>query len=222
MTPEPHIALPAQAVDPRTICLGIPSKTSPDVLMANGLANIIGTGRLANQPLWKYGGSNVAAVRMTIVHEFLKTSCEWLMMLDDDICFTVLDWDLLWEDHGGEWAVCAEYLQKIPNQIVPARWGLGFTRVHRLVFEKLMQLSTEDGQPFVRQGFYCGELMYDFFPQGINSAGEYRQEDHGFWMLVRLAQIPTRYERRTRLGHAGRMVWKYDAAEVDTDDGGGQ
>lgn len=206
-----------QTVDPRAICCAVPVKNgTPDVLCSNGLNNVIGTGRLANQPLWKICGSNVGAVRCSIAHNFLtQTDAEWLMQIDDDIGFTVADWDLLWEDHNGELAVCAEYLQKIDGQKIPARWGLGFTRVHRSVFEQLMALSFEDGRPMVQQGIYAGSLLWDFYPQGINAAGEYRQEDHGFWMLVKLAGVSVRYERRTKLKHSGRSTWCYDADELD-------
>lgn len=211
-----------QSVDPRKICLAIPSKmAAPDILNTVGVNNLIGTGRLGNQPMYNFGGSNVAATRMAMAHQFLtKTTCDWLVLIDDDIGFHLEDWDLLWEDHNGELAVCAEYLQKIPGQLVPAKWGLGFARVHRSVFDRLTELNAPDGTPWVRQGYYAGQLMWDFFPQGINSAGEYRQEDHGFWTLVKLADIPTRYERRTRLAHSGRYTWIYDAAALDADDCG--
>ncbi len=205
-----------QKVDPRQIVLAMPCKTGQnDVMTTRGLCNVIGSGRLANQPLFNYGGSNVAAVRNKIAHEFLtRTSAEWLMMLDDDIGFTLDDWDYLWEDQHSELAVCAEYLQKIDGQQVPALFGLGFCRVHREVFERLIKLTDSTGQAWVRQGIYAGTLMYDFFPQGVNSAGEYRQEDHGFWTLVHLTQAPVRLERRGHLLHSGRSTWRYDSGAL--------
>jgi hypothetical protein len=206
-----------QAVDPRDICLAIPSKTSQlDVMCVRGICNVIGTGRLGNQPLFEYGGSNVGAVRNRIADVFLnKTQCSWLVMVDDDIGFTLQDWDLLWEDEAGELAVCAEYLQKIDGARIPAVFGLGFARVHRRVFELLTELTTSDGTPWVQQGIYTGALLWDFFPQGVNGAGEYRQEDHGFWALVHTAGCSIRMERRTRLIHSGRSSWTYDAATLD-------
>ncbi len=205
-----------QTVDPREIILGMPCKTGQnDVLTTVGLCNIIGSGRLANQPLIQHGGSNVGAVRNMIAHEFMKTGREWLMMLDDDIGFRTVDWDLLWEDQAGELAVCAEYLQKIDGRQVPAVFGLGFARVHRRVFELLNELTTDDGTPWVRQGIYAGTLVWDYFPQGVNSAGEYRQEDHGFWSLVHAAQVSIRMERRTNLKHSGRSTWTYDATQLE-------
>ena len=208
-----------QTIDPRNIILAMPAKDGRnDVMATRGLCNIIGTGRLANQPLLNFGGSNVAAVRNTIAHEFReRTTAEWLVMLDDDIGFTNDDWDLLFEDFNGELAVCAEYLQKIDGKRIPARFGCGFCRVHRSVFDRLTQLTDDNGVPWVRQAIYAGRLMWDFFPQGCNSAGEYRQEDHGFWMLVHLAQIPTRVETRTHLQHSGRSTWRYDAQELAQD-----
>jgi hypothetical protein len=188
-----------------------------DVLTTNGLCNIIGTGRIANQPMFQFGGSNVGAVRNTIAHKFLnETRCSWLMMVDDDIGFTVTDWDALWDPDHAALAVCAEYLQKIDGQRVVAQMGLGFARVHRGVFESLTELTTSEGTPWLRQGYYAGSLMWDFFPQGVTAEGTYRQEDHGFWMLVRLADVPVTVERRTRLAHSGRSTWRYDADELRT------
>ncbi len=206
-----------QQIDPRAICLAIPCKTGQiDVMCMRGVCNVIGTGRLANQPLFEYGGSNVGAVRNRIADIFLtKTECEWLVMVDDDVGFTLDDWDLLFEDQAGELAVCAEYLQKLDGQRVPAVFGLGFARVHRRVFELLTELTTDAGVPWVHQGIYCGALLWDFFPQGVNSAGEYRQEDHGFWSLVHTANVSIRMERRTRLLHSGRSTWVYDQATLD-------
>lgn len=208
-----------QKVDPRDICLAIPSKMSSlDVMCVKGLCNIIGSGRLANQPMFLYGGSNVGAVRSMIAHQFMnKTTAEWLVMLDDDIGFGLEDWDYLFEDHAGELAVVAEYLQKIDGQRTIAHFGCGFARVHRRVFELLTELTGHDGTPWVRQGIYAGVLMWDFFPQGINAAGEYRQEDHGFWQLVRATQVPVRVETRTHLLHSGRSTWKYDTEQLRTD-----
>jgi hypothetical protein len=206
-----------QQIDPRDICLAIPCKTGlVDVMCMRGVCNVIGTGRLANQPLFKYGGSNVGAVRNSIADVFLnKTECNWLVMLDDDIGFSIEDWDLLFEDQAGELAVCAEYLQKLDGAQTPAVFGLGFARVHRRVFELLTALTTSEGVAWVNQGIYAGSLLWDFFPQGVNAAGEYRQEDHGFWSLVHTAQVSIRMERRTHLKHSGRSTWIYDAATVD-------
>jgi hypothetical protein len=206
-----------QTIDPRTICLAIPCKTGlVDVMCMRGVCNLIGSGRLGNQPLFKYGGSNIGAVRNSIAHVFeTQTQCEWLMMLDDDVGFSIEDWDLLFEDQAGELAVCAEYLQKIDGASTPAVFGLGFARVHRHVFERLRELTTDDGTPWVRQGIYAGTLMWDYFPQGVNAAGEYRQEDHGFWSLVHTAGVSVRMERRSHLKHSGRSTWTYDAAMLD-------
>lgn len=213
-----------QTVDPRTICLGMPSKTGLiDVLCHVGVCNVIGTGRLANQPLNQFGGSNIQSVRNLIVHEFMtRTTCEWLMMVDDDVGFRIPDWDYLWEDHAGELAVCAEYLQKIDGRKVPATFGLGFARVHRSVFEMIQALETSEGVPWTRQGIFAGKLLWDYFPQGVTASGELRQEDHAFWELVRLTGVGVRLERRTRLAHSGRSTWHYDANDLDAGDGEAQ
>lgn len=205
-----------QTVDPRTICLAIPCKTGLlDVLCFTGCCNVIGTGRCANQPLVQFGGSNVGSVRNLIVHEFMtRTECEWLMMVDDDVGFRTADWDYLWEDNEGEAAVCAEYLQKIDGAEIPATWGLGFSRVHRSVFERIQTLTTSDGVPWCRQGIFADKLLWEYFPQGVTASGEYRQEDHGFWTLVRLTGAGVRLEQRTHLAHSGRSTWLYDAERL--------
>lgn len=212
------IAPPAlQTVDPKTIILSTPCKTGLlDVLHHVGVCNVIGTGRVANQPLIQFGGSNIQSVRNLLVHEFMtRTTAEWLVMVDDDVGFRVTDWDYLWEDHAGELAVCAEYLQKIDGRKVPASFGLGFARVHRRVFELIQELTTNDGQAWARQGIFAGKLLWDYFPQGVTASGELRQEDHAFWELVRLTGVGVRVERRTRLAHSGRSTWHYDEAELD-------
>lgn len=215
---------PTQTIDPREIVIAVPCHTGRvDVLTCNGLCNVIGTGRVANQPMWNFGGSNVGAVRNVIAHKFLTQSdCQWLMTVDDDIGFTITDWDLLWEDQAGELAVCAEYLQKIDGERRVARFGLGFARIHRVVFERLTELTVEDGRPYLQQGYYAGQVMWDFFPQGVHVSGEYRQEDHGFWQLVRLASLSVRVERRCRLAHSGRSTWRYDEHDALQGDEVGQ
>jgi hypothetical protein len=208
---------PLQTVDPRDVCLAIPCKTGLlDVLCVAGLCNVIGTGRCANQPLIQFGGSNIQSVRNLIAHEFMeRTQSDWLVMVDDDIGFRVSDWDYLFDDQAGELAVCADYLQKIPGELTPARFGLGFARVHRRVFERIQELQTSDGSPWARQGIFAGRLLWDYFPQGVTSSGELRQEDHAFWELVRLTGVGVRVEQRTRLAHSGRYTWHYDAAALD-------
>lgn len=207
---------PLQTVDPRSVCLSIPCKTGLlDVLCMVGVCNVIGTGRVANQPLVQFGGSNIQSVRNLIVHEFMtRTDCDWLVMVDDDIGFRITDWDYLFEDQAGELAVCAEYLQKIDGRQVPATFGLGFARVHRRVFELIQELTTHDGQPWARQGIFAGKLLWDYFPQGVTPSGELRQEDHAFWQLVRLTGVGVRVEQRTRLAHSGRSTWHYPGAEA--------
>ena len=215
---------PLQTIDPRTIILSIPCKTGLlDVLCVVGLCNVIGTGRVANQPLIQFGGSNIGSVRNLIAHEFMtRTEAEWLVMIDDDVGFRVTDWDYLFEDQAGELAVCGEYMQKIDGQRVPAVFGLGFARVHRRVFELIQDLTTSDGAPWCRQGIFAGKLIWDYFPQGVTASGEYRQEDHGFWTLVRLTGCGVRMERRARLAHSGRSTWHYDAEAQAAAEGQGE
>jgi hypothetical protein len=207
-------------IDPKSIVIAIPSYSSRVyALTFTGVCNVIGSGRCGNPPLMMLGGSNVGAVRNMIAHRFLQSPFEWLVMIDDDIGFTVQDWDYLLEDSNGERAVCADYLKKIDGRREVARLGLGFARVHRSVFDDILKLTREDGSPWVPQGIYSRELVYDFFPQGVTAAGEYRQEDHGFWTWVNMAGIQVRHEYRTRLRHFGGGTWEFDPALDGPSDG---
>lgn len=93
--------------------------------------------------------------------------------------------------------------------------GLGFTRIHRSVFERLIALSHEDGTPRVWQAQHQGRLVHDFYPVGAALAiqipeAQWTGEDHGFFTLCRLAGIIPRIEQRTRLTHIGRKGYHYD------------
>lgn len=171
------------------------------------------------------GESSVSTARDYVAHYFLtRTTCEWLVWIDSDICFTREDWRLLMEQQGDERAVCAEYLKKNQDlSIEVANFGLGFARVHRSVFEALDALDREDGEPRLlryRSGVIIGdqrgiEEFVEYHPIGVLPDGSRRNEDHGFWLCVRLAGIPIRKETRTRLGHTGQYTWVYDKEKID-------
>jgi hypothetical protein len=169
--------------------------------------------------------SSVSTARDYVVHYFLtRTTCEWLVWIDSDISFTRQDWRFLMEQHNNERTVCAEYLKKNQDmRLEVANFGLGFARVHRSVYEDLDRLSREDGEPRLlryRAGVRSGdqqtiEEFVEYHPIGVLPDGSRRNEDHGFWLLVRLAGIPIRKETRTRLGHTGPFTWWYDAEKIE-------
>ena len=169
------------------------------------------------------GCASIGSARDYIVHFFLtRTRFEWLVWIDADISFSRDDWGYLME--GPELAVCAEYLKKtqdLSKQVV--HFGLGFARIHRSVFESIDNLVSEDGEPRLLRYRSQVELpgvpvtieeFAQYHPEGVQLDGSRRNEDHGFWLLARLAGASIRIERRTKLGHTGPFTWWYDAAKL--------
>lgn len=104
--------------------------------------------------------------------------------------------------------VCAEYSRKTEAR-EPVRFGLGFCRIHRSVFERLNGLTHEDGAEIVEQFFHQGELVREYFPMTTLGDGRRVGEDGGFWTLCRIAGFTPRIEQRTRLVHWGRAAYPY-------------
>lgn len=109
--------------------------------------------------------------------------------------------------------VCAEYSYKDDN-LRPCRMGLGFTRIHRSVFEKIRDLKHEDGEPRTWQYQSAGQLYTDFYPCGalfaqVLPTAQWTGEDHGFFALAALAGIVARIETRTQLYHIGTKAYPY-------------
>jgi hypothetical protein len=169
------------------------------------------------------GESSVSTARDYVAHYFLtRTTCEWLVWVDSDICFSLEDWAYLMEQQADELAVCAEYMKKTQD-LSPevAQFGLGFARVHRSVYEQLDDLVNDAGEPRLLRyrsrvhGQVGVEDFMEYHPIGVHPDGSRRNEDHGFWLMVRLAGIKIRTETRTHLGHTGPFTWWYDKARLD-------
>lgn len=157
------------------------------------------------------GNSDIGLVRAMQAHLFLQTQFDHLLSIDADIQFSRTDLELLYE--GDEDIACAEYVKKDGTGDA-ARYGLGFVRIHRSVFDKLRALTidnTEHGKsaPMVGDFIHKGTVMADFFPSGPNFSGHWLGEDNGFFHLCEIAKIATRVEKRTRLVHWGRMSFVY-------------
>lgn len=171
-------------------------------------------------------GEPIASARDYIVHYFLtRTACDWLVWIDADISFSRQDWDFLMENQAGELAVCAEYLKKTRDlSLQVANFGLGFARVHRNVYMQLDALTRDDGEPRlpryrswvdIPDAPQAREEFVEYHPIGIHPDGSHRNEDHGFWLMVRLAGIAIRKETRTHLGHTGPYTRVYDKERLD-------
>jgi len=186
--------------------IGIPSNRGIDGLCTLSLAQLYRTGRAVHDPLIHGGAMPIP--RMLIVHEFLKSSCDWLMFWDDDIGAQPSDWDLLMEQREDELAVCAEYVKRVKDHNYVAAYGLGFARIHRDAFAMIRKLG-------IPKGDYFGVPIEGFFPIGFAHNGKYLLEDHGFWSLCYQAKVPLRVERRTRLFHVGSSRWIYDPRTLE-------
>lgn len=210
-------------IDPATVFVGRPIYHGTTSGHERGMHEIIEDREIGAQ-YDHCGESSVSTARDYVVHYFLtRTSCEWLVWIDSDISFTREDWRLLLEQQGDELAVCAEYLKKTQDLAIEvANFGLGFARVHRSVYEQLDRLDREDGEPrllryrsgVVLHGQRMLEEFVEYHPIGVLPDGSRRNEDHGFWLLVRLAGIKIRIEQRTKLGHTGPYTWVYDIEKI--------
>lgn len=228
-------------IDPRTILLSMPCHDGRNMVETTGAIVAVG-GRFA-----AFTGpaecSHPSLVRNIIADNFLRSDFKWLVCLDSDIYFSVRDWEYLMEptvqatdpepsrlELGGaqenaptQWAdalVSAEYAYK-RDTFEPVKLGLGFTRIHRSVFETLINMKTGDGRQALWMGQKDGRKFYDFYPDGaylstIVPSSEWKGEDHGFFTMCMLAGIIPRIETRTRLTHIGRKGYPYlgpDAGE---------
>jgi hypothetical protein len=160
------------------------------------------------RPFFWCGMSNIALARNEIAHLFVEkfVNYDWIMMIDSDTAFTADDWKLLWE--GNESIVCAEYARKMIGE-KPVQFGLGFTRVHRSVFEKIKAMMHEDGSERVNRFYHKGAMMVDYFPNGAIQAGRWIGEDQGFFMWCAMVEASIRMETRTKLKHVGRFEFCY-------------
>jgi hypothetical protein len=152
------------------------------------------------------GISNIPLARNLVVNKFKESNCDWLMMVDSDIIFSDDDWNYLWE--GEENIVIGPYARKIPG--LPCnKFGLGFTRVHRSVFDKLDKLENIDGTETAQRFYLESQIMVHYFPVGVTGDSRWLDEDRGFFLLCAMAGIFYRIEERCRLGHVGAFIYGY-------------
>jgi hypothetical protein len=155
-----------------------------------------------------YGGCyEIALARSDIAHRFVEkyTSYDWLMFIDSDTGFSLDDWRYLWE--GDEDIVIASYAKKFLGE-PHNEFGLGFTRIHRRVFEQLKELKTEEGEEKLPRFFHKGEMKVHYFPSGAFNS-RWTGEDTGFFMWAAYTDAKVRLEKRTKLKHFGRLAYQY-------------
>jgi hypothetical protein len=168
--------------------------------------------REGGQSYFHMGISDIALARNIIVNQFLKSDCDWLMMIDSDIIFSEDDWQLLWE--GDESIVTAPYARKIPGK-EPASFGLGFTRVHRNVFNAIDELKNRDGAEYAGRFYMDGQTYVNYFPVGPTGDSRWLGEDRGFFTLCMMAELNYRLETRCRLRHVGYFIYGYPQQNND-------
>lgn len=211
-------------IDPMSVFVGRPIYGAATPGHSKGMLELVEDREIAAE-YSHVGESSVSTARDYIAHYFLtRTRCEWLVWIDADISFSRQDWRYLMEQTD-ELAVCGEYLKKNQDlrRVEVANFGLGFARVHRSVYERLDALNRDDGSPLLlryRAGVELGderhmEEFVEYHPIGVTPDGSRRNEDHGFWLLVRLAGIPIRKETRSKLGHTGPYTWWYDHEKLE-------
>ena len=223
-------SIPDNMIDPLTVLICTPSHAGKvETSYAGGLASCASAHLFGNMAFLN-NNSHVSLARDTMADGFLRSPFEWMVFIDDDIGFTERDFRILMDypvndvppmddsyaskDEKGRVLIsCAEYSRK-DEQNTPARFGLGFTRIHRKVFEALDALTFDNGEERVRQYRHQGRMLRDYFISGAMTDGNFLGEDTGFFSLVRLAGITPRIEQRTRLIHTGRKQYAYVAPTI--------
>lgn len=217
-------------IDPKKVLIATPSYDGSVVCgYAGGMGAVFASG-FAGGNMFLQGCADIGSARAQCAHAFLKSHFEWLVFIDADIQFTARDFGLLMcvEPNlvldgqelkysrtgesaarvGPEVLVSAEYSRKTEEQ-QPVRFGLGFTRIHRSVFEALAVFLDHEGKELVDQFFYQGEIMREYFPMTTLGDGRRMGEDGGFWTLCQMAGFTPRIEQRTQLVHWGRKAYVY-------------
>ena len=209
--------LPPPPVDPSGVIICTPSHDRRcDTGTINSCLNVLP--HLGRNPYYFVGSSDPCLARNMIAHKIVEHShFEWLVWVDSDIIFSVDDWMKLWE--GTEDLVTSPYAKKFLG-MEATKYGLGFTRVHRSVFDRIKNLQNDDGSEMAQRFYMIGEMFVNYHPVGVTGDSRYHGEDRGFFLLASLANVAHRLEDRTRLRHVGPFEFGYpdqiaDSAKVD-------
>lgn len=229
-------------IDPRTVGVFIPTYDGSILAELAGML-IANSGRCFAGVSFTVGVSHVSLARNIVAEKFKRSAYEWALLIDADIVPGMHDFRLMLEeqdttgnavdagittvecslrDVADNWhpfrgqadsLVVAEYSYK-DDSLRPVSFGLGFTRVHKSVFEAIDKSVFPDGQSRPWQFTHAGRLFTDYFPSGpilsqLVPNGEWKGEDHGFFMLCKLAGIMPRIEKRTQLTHVGTKGFPY-------------
>jgi hypothetical protein len=222
-------------IDPRTVIVATPTFDDCNVSgYTDGLARCAASGMHAGRI--KIAGCDVRLARNILTHRFKMSEMQWMVFIDADIEFTPLDFALLMDYRldnpveppdrglvenatvmhveGSEWPAIlstAEYSRKV-DTMDPVRFGLGFTRIHRSVFDRLDAMNNDDGSAKLDSFPYQGQMITDYYLSGCLTHHWYG-EDQGFFELVKLAGITPKIEQRCGLVHWGRKAYPYNAKQ---------
>ena len=185
-------------IDPKTVLVATP--THDGSVVVECAAGLIQAGGLYASWAPLIGCSEIALARNLIVHQFLKSPYSALVWLDSDIGFSRQDFEYLLE--GNEDCAVAEYSKK-DGTGKPAQFGLGFARESRSAFERLIKTDMMD------RFLWQNEYVTAFHPSGVMGQHQWSGEDHSFWKMIKMLDIPARVETRARLKHIGRGVYPY-------------
>ena len=208
-------------IDPAKVLIATPTHSGD--IVAECAAGLIQAGGLYGSWFPLRGCSAINLARNLIVQQFRESSFEWLVWLDADIGFTRQDFLYLME--GDQDCVVAAYAKK-DGSGVANKFGLGFARIHKSVYEKLDGLMVnlpEGGEaPGVNYFVWGAQMVYDVHPSFADLTHSWLGEDHGFWKLAQRAGVSIRIESRTRLKHFGRTYFEmqslYFADEAGSQD----
>lgn len=153
------------------------------------------------------GMSDIAFARDILTTRFKESDKEWFMMIDSDIIFEKEDLLYLWEGDDLD-IVTAPYARKKPGE-EPCLMGLGFTRVHRRVFNLLDTLKDDNGDDMAREFFHQGQMHRHYFMNGVSGDSRYISEDRAFFTLCKMVDANFRMEYRCKLGHVGPFIYKF-------------
>lgn len=181
---------------------------------------------------WKAGDSLVSRARNRLTADFLETNCTHMLWIDTDLVFSKehvdrmmshqeeivggcypkkqvgdVQWVLNVLDPPNESVVRSDGLQEVKYV------GTGFMRIHRSVFERMIQ---ERGQDMAYRCDSTGRLEYDFWKVGVcrftDGTARYLSED---WYFCQNA-IDLGYriwaDTRTVLKHLGQVAFPVGGA----------
>lgn len=224
-------------IDPRTVLVATPTYDGKVVAgFAGGLSACAAArmyGNVAFLPAVPIGlARNLLIAGFLSLKEF-----QWIVFIDSDIGFSANDFNILMDypipgdrymrlerndpdttvdADGHALIVTAEYSKKLLSS-EPAKFGLGFTRIKKDVFEIMIKAVDENGNKRIGDFVHKNDVVNHFFPEGPGFGHNWFGEDTGFFHLARLCGIRPRIEQRCQLLHVGSIAYPYVPPTVRTE-----